>query len=43
VIICSIINDPKLALALGADAFLHKPVDRARLLQALASVLSPSA
>lgn len=43
VIICSIINDPKLALALGADAFLHKPVDRARLLQAISFVLAPSA
>jgi len=41
VIVCSIINDPRLAAALGADAFLHKPVDRARLLQALAQVLAP--
>ena len=35
IIVCSVINDPKLALALGADAFLNKPVDRAGLLQAL--------
>lgn len=40
VIICSIINDPKLAAALGADAFLNKPVDRASLLQALDAALS---
>jgi len=42
VIVCSIINDPQLAIALGADAFLHKPVDRASLLQALGRVLSPA-
>jgi CheY-like chemotaxis protein len=39
-IVCSIINDPQLAAALGADAFLHKPVDRARLLQTIEAVLS---
>ncbi len=37
VIICSIINDPRLATALGADSFLHKPVDRADLLTALSA------
>lgn len=41
IIICSIINDPELAKALGADAFLHKPVDRQRLLQTLEQVLAP--
>ncbi|MDI7275573.1 MAG: response regulator [Anaerolineae bacterium] len=35
VIVCSVINDPRLASALGADAFLSKPVDRASLLQVL--------
>ena len=40
VVVCSIINDPQLAGALGADAFLHKPVDRARLLQVLDQVIS---
>jgi CheY-like chemotaxis protein len=40
VIVCSIINDPELALALGADAFLHKPVDRADLLDALDQVVT---
>jgi CheY-like chemotaxis protein len=39
IVVCSIINDPQLATALGADAFLHKPVDRARLLDTLAEVL----
>ena len=39
VIVCSIINDPQLASALGADGFLHKPVDRAGLLQALNQAL----
>ncbi len=40
VIVCSIINDPKLAAALGADAFLNKPVDRGGLLRALDQVLA---
>ncbi len=35
IIICSIIDDPQLAAALGADAFLHKPVDQTGLLDAL--------
>ena len=41
VIVCSIINDPQLSASLGADGFLHKPVDRASLLHALGRVLSP--
>ncbi|MHB1296295.1 MAG: response regulator [Anaerolineae bacterium] len=39
-IMCSVINDPKLAHALGAEGFVSKPVDRMSLLQALDSVLS---
>jgi CheY-like chemotaxis protein len=39
-IVCSIINDPQLAAALGAAGFLHKPVDRAHLLQTIQTVLS---
>ncbi|MBN1401099.1 MAG: response regulator [Anaerolineae bacterium] len=35
IIVCTIINDPKLAEALGADLFLNKPVTREQLLQAL--------
>lgn len=40
IIVCSIIDDPELSAAIGADAFLHKPVDRSRLLQALDAGLS---
>jgi len=40
VVVCSIINDPRLARALGANAFLHKPITRAGLLQALDAVTS---
>lgn len=39
IIVCSIINDPELSVSLGADAFLHKPVDRAALVRTLASVM----
>ena len=42
IIVCSIINDPELATALGADAFLNKPVSRKQLLQTLREVLSSS-
>lgn len=35
VIVCSVLNDPQLALSLGAAAFLPKPVQRADLLLAL--------
>ncbi len=42
ILVCSIIDDPQLAAALGADGFLHKPVDRLSLLQALAR-LAPAA
>ena len=42
VLVCSIINDPDLAAAMGADGFLHKPVDRASLLQALKSLSLPN-
>jgi len=42
IIICSIINDPDLARALGADGFLHKPVDRASLVQAVSTALGAS-
>ncbi len=40
VVVCSIINDPQLSAALGADGFLHKPVDRASLLQLLDRVVA---
>lgn len=40
VIICSVINDPQLSAALGADGFLPKPVERSALLQAIERALS---
>ena len=40
IIVCSIINDPQLAMAMGAASFLLKPVHRASLLQALETALS---
>ncbi len=36
VIVCSVLDDPQLALALGAVEYLAKPVSRTHLLQALA-------
>jgi CheY-like chemotaxis protein len=36
VIVCSVLNEPQLALALGAAAYLTKPVTRQALLEALA-------
>jgi CheY-like chemotaxis protein len=35
VIICSVINDPELAFALGASQYVPKPVTREALLRAL--------
>ena len=36
VVVCSVLGDPQLALSLGATDFVPKPVNRDRLLQALA-------
>ncbi|MHB0859607.1 MAG: response regulator [Anaerolineae bacterium] len=36
VIVCSVVNDPQLAFSLGACEFVAKPVNRTRLLEALA-------
>lgn len=41
VIVCSVIHDPLLAEALGADAYLRKPVSRVVLLDTLERVLNP--
>lgn len=38
VVVCSVFNDPALAQALGASAFVPKPVSRAALLSALQSL-----
>jgi CheY-like chemotaxis protein len=35
VLVCSALDNPDLALSLGADAYLHKPPDRISFLQAL--------
>jgi len=38
VVICSVFDDPELALSLGASAFIAKPVDRSAVLTALSCV-----
>ncbi|MGQ9684006.1 MAG: response regulator [Anaerolineae bacterium] len=43
VIVCSVINDPELSAALGAHAFLSKPVSEGQLIQALRRVLASAA
>jgi CheY-like chemotaxis protein len=43
VIICSVLDEPAVAIALGAAAYLQKPIDQDRLLAALAPLLKPSA
>ncbi|HEX5416610.1 MAG TPA: response regulator, partial [Chloroflexota bacterium] len=35
VVICSVLDEPEMALALGAAAYLHKPIDRDRLVETL--------
>ncbi|MGQ9553661.1 MAG: response regulator [Anaerolineae bacterium] len=39
IIVCSVWNEPELALALGANVFLRKPITRAQFVQALRRVL----
>jgi CheY-like chemotaxis protein len=41
VIICSVLDEPAVAIALGATAYLQKPIDQNRLLAALAPLLKP--
>jgi CheY-like chemotaxis protein len=38
VIVCSILDEPAVALSLGAAAYLRKPVDQRRLIEALADL-----
>lgn len=40
IVVCSVLRDAELALALGAAAFLHKPVLRQQLLATLTKVLN---
>jgi len=40
IIVCSVLRQPHLALALGASAVLQKPVDEETLLETIAAVLS---
>jgi CheY-like chemotaxis protein len=42
VIVCSVIRDPELAIALGAAAHLAKPVRRRQFLDALDAVITPA-
>lgn len=39
VVICSVLDEPSVAIALGAAAYLHKPIDQRQLLEALRSLL----
>ena len=39
VVVCSVLNDPDLGVALGASAYLLKPVSRMDLLRTLRSVV----
>ncbi len=41
VIICSVLKEPELALSLGADAYLKKPVERLALLEQVERLLNP--
>jgi CheY-like chemotaxis protein len=41
VIVCSVLEDPKLAYSLGATAYLHKPITQAALLATLDAVFDP--
>ena len=42
VIVCSVLNEPDVAIATGASSFVSKPVNRIELLEALSRSLGPS-
>jgi len=42
VVVCSVLNEPRLALSLGADAYLKKPISQSALLQVLRQWLALS-
>jgi CheY-like chemotaxis protein len=35
VVLCSVLDEPRLALSLGAAGYLHKPIDQGQLVGAL--------
>ncbi|RME99543.1 MAG: response regulator [Chloroflexi bacterium] len=41
VVICSVLNEPQLAEAMGASGYITKPVDRIEILEALQNYLGP--
>lgn len=41
VIVCSVLDEPEVALSLGAAAYLQKPIDQRRLLTTLRAVVGP--
>jgi CheY-like chemotaxis protein len=43
VVVCSVVDDPELALTLGASAYLRKPVSRSQLIAALRRSLAAGA
>jgi CheY-like chemotaxis protein len=42
ILICSVLKEPELAMSLGAQAFLKKPVNRLELLETLDRLLDPA-
>jgi len=42
IVVCSVLNEPEIALALGAHAYLKKPIDRLTLVETLARVSANS-
>lgn len=40
IVVCSVLNEPEIALSLGARAYLKKPIDRLTLVETLTQVLA---
>lgn len=43
IVVCSVLNEPEIALSLGARAYLKKPIDRLTLVETLTQVLADAA
>ncbi|MCX7838453.1 MAG: response regulator [Anaerolineae bacterium] len=43
IVVCSVLNEPEIALSLGARAYLKKPIDRLTLVETLTQVLAGAA